>query len=260
MLGKVLSCLALKTSSAIFQKDIFSEQCLLFERVYYLLVQRVHKMTVSISSPAERRRNKIRARILSAAERVFAREGAEGLSIRRLAETIDYSPAAIYKYFRSKDELVDELKETFFELILENVNRIVDTSMPFAERSRDCVATYVRIATDKPHHYAAAFAGESVTQAPVDGEPGFDQSKKGQAFMVLRGMIAEGVEIGVFRSDIDPTLAAKSIWASMHGLAMMIVHIPTFPAFKPSQEVMARDAFIEYHADQVIRGLEAHHG
>ncbi|MEM7328102.1 MAG: TetR/AcrR family transcriptional regulator [Pseudomonadota bacterium] len=217
-------------------------------------------MTVSVSSPAERRRNKIRARILSAAERVFAREGAEGLSIRRLAENIDYSPAAIYKYFNSKDELVDELKETFFELILENVNRIADTSTPFAERARDCVATYVQIAADKPHHYAAAFTGESVTQAPVDGEPGFAQSKKGQAFMVLSGMIAEGVEIGAFRPDVDPALAAKSIWASMHGLAMMIVHIPTFPAFKIEQETMSRDDFIQFHADQMIRGLEVHHG
>ena len=217
-------------------------------------------MTVTVSSPAERRRNKIRARILSAAERVFAREGAEGLSIRRLAENIDYSPAAIYKYFKSKDELVDELKESFFELILENVNRIADTSTPFAERSRDCVATYVQIATDKPYHYAAAFAGESTSDAPVDGDPGFAQSKKGQAFMVLRGMIAEGVHIGAFRADIDPTLAAKSIWASMHGLAMMIVHIPTFPAFKPEQDTMTREEFILYHADQVIRGLEVHHG
>ncbi len=217
-------------------------------------------MTVSVSSPAERRRNKIRARILTAAEQVFAREGAAGLSIRRLAENIDYSPAAIYKYFKSKDELVDELKETFFELILENVHRITEKSTPFAERARDCVATYVQIATEKPYHYAAAFAGEAVPEGPVDGEPGFDTSKKGRAFNVLRGMIAEGVEIGAFRSDIDPSLAAKSVWASMHGLTMMIVHIPTFPAFKPDQTTLAREDFIQFHADQVIRGLEAHHG
>jgi len=216
-------------------------------------------MTVTVSSPAERRRNKIRARILTAAERVFAQEGAEGLSIRRLAENIDYSPAAIYKYFSSKDELVDELKETFFELILENVNRIADTATPFAERARDCVATYVRLATEKPHHYAAAFAGESSTEAPVDGEPGFDLSYKGQAFNVLSGMIGEGVEIGAFRRDLEPALAAKSVWASMHGLAMMIVHIPSFPALKPNQPTLAQDEFILFHADQVIRGLEAHH-
>ena len=217
-------------------------------------------MTATVSSPAERRRSKIRARILSAAESVFAREGAEGLSIRRLAENIDYSPAAIYKYFSSKDELVDELKESFFELILENVNRIVDTSTPFSERSRDCVATYVRIATEKPHHYAAAFTGESASgDGPVDGEPGFDTSKKGQAFNVLRGMIAEGVEIGAFRSDVDPALAAKSLWASMHGLAMMIVHIPSFPALRPDQQTISREDFISFHADQAIRGLERHY-
>ncbi|NQY96615.1 MAG: TetR/AcrR family transcriptional regulator [Henriciella sp.] len=215
-------------------------------------------MTVATSSPAERRRNKIRARILSAAETVFAREGAEGLSIRRLAENIDYSPAAIYKYFSSKDELVDELKESFFELILENVHRIADTSTPFADRARDCLSTYIRVAVAKPHHYAAAFAGESGGTGPVDNEPGFDQSKKGRAFNVLRGMIAEGVEIGAFRSDLDPSLAAKSAWASMHGLAMMIAHIPTYPALKDGQKTMAREAFIDFHVDQVVRGMEAH--
>jgi len=218
-------------------------------------------MTATVSSPAERRRHKIRARILSAAEQVFAREGAAGLSIRRLAENIDYSPAAIYKYFKSKDELVDELKETFFELILENVHRIADRSTPFAERSRDCVATYIRIATEKPHHYAAAFAGESPEgEGPVDGEPGFGATKKGQACNVLRGMIAEGVENGVFRSEVDPSLAAKSLWASMHGLTMMIVHIPSFPALKANQKTLSRENFILFHADQLIRGLEAHHG
>lgn len=217
-------------------------------------------MTVSVSSPAERRRNKIRARILSAAEQVFAREGADGLSIRRLAENIDYSPAAIYKYFKSKDELVDELKETFFELILEKVHSIADHATPFSERSRDYVATYVRIAVEKPHHYAAAFAGEAVSEGPVEHEPGFELSKKGQAFTALRGMIEEGVAIGAFRAEIDPSLAAKSLWASMHGLTMMIVHLPTFPAFKADQTAMPREDFILFHADQVIRGLEAHHG
>ena len=217
-------------------------------------------MTTTTITPAERRRNKIRERILTAAERVFAREGVDGLSIRRLAENIDYSPAAIYKYFNSKDELVDELKESFFEILLENVNQIVDTQRPFADRARECVGTYVRVATDKPYHYAAAFAGEASTEGPVDNEPGFEASNKGQAFNVLRGMIAEGVELGEFRAEIDPALAAKSVWASMHGLAMMVGHIPSYPALKPDQPTLARQQFIEFHADQVIRGLEAHHG
>lgn len=211
------------------------------------------------STPAERRRLKIRERILTAAERVFAREGAEGLSIRRLAENIDYSPAAIYKYFSSKDELVDELKESFFELLLADVHRIADTSRPFAERARECVSRYIEIATEKPYHYAAAFSGQASPDGPNDGEPGFEDSKKGKAFMVLRGMIEEGVALGDFRPEIDPALAAKSVWASMHGLALMIGHIPSFPALKPGAETLSRQDFITFHADQVIRGLETHH-
>jgi len=39
---------------------------------------------------------------------------------------------------------------------------------------------------------------------------------------------------------------------------MMIVHIPTFPALKSDQETMGKEEFILFHADQVIRGLEAH--
>ena len=52
-------------------------------------------------SPAERRRLRVRGAILDAAEKVFAEEGETGLSIRRIADEIDYSPAAIYKYFSS---------------------------------------------------------------------------------------------------------------------------------------------------------------
>ena len=65
-------------------------------------------------TPATRRRNKVREAILAAAERMFAKEGESGLSIRRLAEEIDYSPSAIYKYFGSKEELLEELKDSFF--------------------------------------------------------------------------------------------------------------------------------------------------
>ena len=72
-----------------------------------------HEPVKTTQTPASRRREKVRQTILEAAERVFAEEGYEGLSIRRLAEEIDYSPSAIYKYFASKTELVGCLKEAF---------------------------------------------------------------------------------------------------------------------------------------------------
>jgi len=204
-----------------------------------------------LNTPAERRRLKVREMILSAAERVFASEGPEGLSIRRLAEKIDYSPAAIYKYFESKDELVDELKEVFFASLLGNVHKIADTSRAFPERARDCISTYVRLAVEKPHHYGAAFSGR--WNGSGAGDAG--ESNRARAFGVLRGVVQEGIDTGVFRADLDVSLTAKSVWASMHGLAMMIAHVPNFPHMDWEVSAMSPDAFIDLHADLVMRGL-----
>ena len=51
---------------------------------------------MSTATPAERRKENIRRRILEAADNMLAVEGALGLSIRRLAEITDYSPAEIF--------------------------------------------------------------------------------------------------------------------------------------------------------------------
>ncbi len=210
----------------------------------------------TLNTPAERRRLKVREMILSAAERVFAQDGAEGLSIRRLAEKIDYSPAAIYKYFESKDELVDELKEVFFARLLENVHKIADTSRAFPERARDCISTYVRLAIDKPHHYSAAFSGQWKSSRAGDDGGDTGESNRARAFTVLRGIVQEGIDTGFFRADLDVSLTAKSVWVSMHGLAIMIAHVPNFPDLEWEVSAMSPDAFIDLHADLVMRGLE----
>ncbi len=212
-------------------------------------------MTVDMS-PAERRRGKVRGKILIAAERVLAQEGQIGLSIRRLAEEIDYSPAAIYKYFDSKESLVDELKESFFSRLLEELDACWDLTLPFSVWARRGISTYIRTAVDKPHHYAAAFSGQFVGPDPEDDDPDFIAANKRRAFAYLRQMVQQGVDLGEFRPDIDASLAAKSIWASSHGLASMIIHIPTFPCFEKSSASLSKEKFIDLHADQLIRGLE----
>lgn len=212
-------------------------------------------------SPAERRRRRVREAILQAAERVFAKEGEAGLSIRRLADEIDYSPAAIYKYFGSKTELVDELKEAFFANLLGQVDTMRDAVRAFPAMARDCVSAYVRTALKKPHHYAAAFSNIGDDQEHDEAASGdFGASNKGRAFLYLQDMVAEGVAQGHFRADLNPNEAAKSLWTASHGLALMMAHMPRFPQMPgdPSDAApLSRDAFIDYHADLLIRGLEA---
>jgi AcrR family transcriptional regulator len=214
-------------------------------------------------SPAERRRQKVRTAILDAAERVFSREGEAGLSIRRLAEEIDYSPAAIYKYFGSKEELVDQLKESFFECLLADIDEAAYTSLPFRERACQTFARYIETAITRPHHYVAAFSnapsfeGADLAGRYAGKDPAaFRASEKGKAFQVIAGLIEEGQASGIFRSDMDPLLAAKSLWASMHGLAMLLIQLPGFPVWLPTPHPdLTRPDFIQLHTQLMFSSL-----
>lgn len=207
-------------------------------------------------TPAQRRRAQVRQTILSAAETVFASEGEEALSIRRLADAINYSPAAIYKYFGSKEELLDELKEAFFEELLEKIDEIWDQSKPFKSVARNFIACYVRVAVGKPNHYRAAFSGAGIPNENAITDVEFQDTMKGAAFLTLQSMVQSGIDQGHFRAELDAVLTAKSVWMSLHGLAMMIAHMPCFPAFGPEDETLSTDDFIDFHVDLVIRGLE----
>ena len=62
----------------------------------------------------ERERLETRARIMDAARDLFAREGYEAVSMRRIAEAIEYSPTAIYVHFKDKQDLLLEICRTDF--------------------------------------------------------------------------------------------------------------------------------------------------
>src|SRR5579872_4205608 len=65
----------------------------------------------------ERDRQAVRRAILDAARDLFVAEGFQNVSIRKIAEKIEYSPAALYGYFPSKDDIFYALAEEGFRLL-----------------------------------------------------------------------------------------------------------------------------------------------
>ena len=65
----------------------------------------------------QRERDRLREAILTAARDLFVAEGYRNVSMRKIAERIEYSPAAIYSYFPSKDDIFFALAEEGFRLL-----------------------------------------------------------------------------------------------------------------------------------------------
>jgi AcrR family transcriptional regulator len=72
---------------------------------------------MGIKERQERDREAVRRSILDAARELFVSEGYRNVSIRKIAEKIEYSPANIYGYFPSKDDIFYALAEEGFRLL-----------------------------------------------------------------------------------------------------------------------------------------------
>src|SRR5512145_1892097 len=78
---------------------------------------------MGISERRERERDEVRRKILDAARELFATEGYERVTMRRIADVIEYSPTTIYNHFEDKVALVDALCEEDFACLLSAMSR-----------------------------------------------------------------------------------------------------------------------------------------
>ncbi|MGP1274048.1 MAG: TetR/AcrR family transcriptional regulator [Caulobacterales bacterium] len=200
-------------------------------------------------SPAERRRRKVRDAIVEAAEAIFTEEGEAGISMRRIAERIDYSPAALYKYFDSKEALFDEIREQFFERLYRRMVAVEGMVTEGPLVCEECLRAYVETGLEQPAHYRLAFSSwfESKLDDRQDSY-GYAASER------LELMIEKAIVDGWFR-ECDPVLAGLSVWAGAHGLTMLAVTIPDFPGSKEKCADLTLDDLIAFHAEMTGRGL-----
>ena len=76
---------------------------------------------------------------LDAAERLLVREGAAGISTRRLAQEAGQNHGLVHYYFGSVDELLIQALERFTDRVLERQRAMYETDAPFAEKWRTAV-------------------------------------------------------------------------------------------------------------------------
>lgn len=166
----------------------------------------------------EREREEIRGRILDAARELFASEGVESVTMRRIAERIEYSPTAIYFHFRDKDALLAELCDCDFRAFAHGFALIAQIPDP-VERLRAAGYAYVDFGLKNPSHYRLMF------MTPKDAVPNLESKGKPEedAYAFLKGIVAELVATGRVRDDVpqDVELLSQVIWSGVHGVVSL---------------------------------------
>src|SRR5262245_52969479 len=141
---------------------------------------------MGIAERRERDRQGLRSKILDAARELFMSEGYERVTMRRIADAIEYSPTAIYTHFTDKDDLVRALCADEFGRLLGALPQ--DAPADPVEWIRQLGLAYARFGFAYPNHYRFMFMTDKRQQEP---------SPEGQqAFGLLREAVEKAVASG----------------------------------------------------------------
>lgn len=199
----------------------------------------------------ERKREEMRTLILDAAREMFVAEGYDAVTMRRIAEKIEYSHAAIYFHFKDKDALIHELCDTDFGKFSHEFGPVAKIADPIERLRRTC-HVYAEFGFRYPNHYRLLFMTEHLANATADsrlqrGNPREDA----QAF--LRQIVIEAIDNGRLRPELkDPDLVAQTVWAGVHGVISLHIAKQNDPFVKWAPLKKRIHLMVE----AIIRGIE----
>jgi AcrR family transcriptional regulator len=176
---------------------------------------------MGIKERQERDREAVSRAILDAARELFVAEGFENVSIRKIAERIEYSPAAIYGYFPSKDDIFFALAEEGFRLLGDPAAVRLDPILkdaPPIERIRAVFWRLYEFSRDQREYFALMFLERSVPRISREYERfAFAREMKQHIIEEVRACI----ESGALPQTVDPMTAVRALMASVIGVASM---------------------------------------
>ena len=194
----------------------------------------------------ERRKESLRQEILDAARGILLAEGYAKLSMRGIAERIEYSPTTIYSYFRNKEEILHHLCEEALErqfAVIQRAGRVEPAPVP---RLRAELRAYIDFGLSEPGRYQIVYMADlsqyvSIASILEEGSPAFRLRE------LIRGGISDVLpDMG---GELDMETVSQAVWAHCHGIVSLLIGRPDFPWVE-------RERLIETGLDILFRGLD----
>ena len=195
---------------------------------------------MGIAERKTRQKLELRTRILDAARRIVMREGFAALSMRKIADAIEYSPATLYLHFESRDAIARALCAEGYAQLLASFEPLTAIADP-AERLKAIGRAYVAFGVAHPETYRLIFMEDpSYTGAALGGDAGADEGDSAdptdhaddKAFRLIIESIdalkADG-RLPDAPEAPDSQVGAEAFWATMHGIVALHLTCPVFP-------------------------------
>ncbi|MEU4391535.1 TetR/AcrR family transcriptional regulator [Kribbella sp. NPDC023855] len=157
-----------------------------------------------------------RDRITAAAGWLLSEQGADAVSMRKVATAVGITPMAIYQYFPDRDALLHEVADAAFAELVQRWEA-EPRSVAADQRLREMLADHVDYALAQPRLYQYMFTErrDQARRFPEDF-----RARRSPTFTLLADAIADGITQQLFRDD-DIWESSLMIAAFVHGLIQL---------------------------------------
>ena len=179
--------------------------------------ERSHDEPLSREERQQHARATTRRAILDAALSLFVTDGYAQVSIRNIAAKVEYSPGAIYSYFKSKDEIFFALAEEGFRLLGASQSPRSPSDDPLDDIKAAAWRLY-EFSKEQPQYFALVFLDRRV--------PRIGREYERFAFMSdlrsrLRAQMQRCIDRGIFPASVDADVGLRLLWAPILGIAAL---------------------------------------
>lgn len=149
-------------------------------------------------SRREREKEKMRIAILEAAISIIADEGYENLSMRKIADAIEYTATTIYSYYEDKAQIIADISREVYRSIVINVKNVLvlNKNLPIDKQLELCLKEFVFTIAKHPEAGKAVIRSGTIAVFGPD-EDGVLPEENG--ILILRDALENGQQHGVLR-------------------------------------------------------------
>ncbi len=173
---------------------------------------------MGIAERKERQRAELREQILRAAKDMVMREGFSALSMRKLADAVEYAPATLYLHFENRDAIARELCVRGFQEFLAALEPAATSEDP-VERLGTLAEAYVRFGLEHPETYRLIFMEDPKLSTELFGEKADNAGSR--SFGLLVKVFEDLKAAGRLAEEAQPAQLAEVLWAGVHGIVSL---------------------------------------
>ena len=156
-----------------------------------------------------------RRQILDAAIRVFARQGFHATRVSDIADEAGVAYGLVYHYFKSKDQVLNELFVERWSLLLAAIEE-TDRAADAPREKLAAVATFIVDSYVHDPELMKVIIVEVTRAANSFGRTHLTEIRR--AYQSIAKIVADGQEAGAFRTDVDPMFASMSFYGAIEQL------------------------------------------